>query len=369
MTNIELVKEWYDIIKHYTNLEIAPKEYEYEIAKELVNIGYVTKLMRNHLNCKIVNLTKSDLGNNIIVLRKYIKSDITLESFFNKMKKDGNVKHIVKVPNIIVSEYTTLTNCKITVYAKEFKDMYVDYWSMHLTTSKWNPNQFDHPKYTVKDIVSKYNVSNGFLLNEIKTKTIAKVECKCKHCSNDIVNEFNNKSTLVTYLFSGKANICSKVECKEKEREIKGLEHQKRKIEFEDKKNDYHEYLKSDEWKIKREERLVIDKYTCVICKEEAEQVHHLTYIRVKNEDMNDLISVCRKCHEVIHNKDINLKIRLDRITNQISELIKEKNNLESIVMLKDKVNYIISNLKQNIKQKEDKELELTMLYIEQNNK
>lgn len=63
---------------------------------------------------------------------------------------------------------------------------------------------------------------------------------------------------------------------------------------------DYHEYINSPQWKVKREERLKIDGYKCVICKGETGlQVHHLHYESLGNEDpLRDLITVCSgQCH------------------------------------------------------------------------
>ena len=87
------------------------------------------------------------------------------------------------------------------------------------------------------------------------------------------------------------------------------------------------EYLKSDEWKRKRDAvmqramqsfmpaspviRHTVDRYGRVIksialerrpickgCTNEATQVHHLTYKRIGKERLDDLQALCRKCHE-----------------------------------------------------------------------
>lgn len=63
---------------------------------------------------------------------------------------------------------------------------------------------------------------------------------------------------------------------------------------------DYQRYLMSNEWKWKRDERLAIDS-KCSICGRPFDlQVHHMTYSNFPNENMTDLITVCRKCHEKI---------------------------------------------------------------------
>lgn len=67
---------------------------------------------------------------------------------------------------------------------------------------------------------------------------------------------------------------------------------------------DYHEYIKSSEWKNKREERLIIDGYKCVICKsEENLSVHHLHYENLGNENaQHDLLTACDTCHRHFDN-------------------------------------------------------------------
>lgn len=61
----------------------------------------------------------------------------------------------------------------------------------------------------------------------------------------------------------------------------------------------YYEYIGSSEWKAKRQERLQIDDYQCVVCKStDGLQVHHLHYETLGNEDARfDLITVCQRCH------------------------------------------------------------------------
>lgn len=40
----------------------------------------------------------------------------------------------------------------------------------------------------------------------------------------------------------------------------------------------------------------------CERCGREAEQVHHLTYARKYNERLDDLLAICGRCHDAIHN-------------------------------------------------------------------
>jgi 5-methylcytosine-specific restriction endonuclease McrA len=66
----------------------------------------------------------------------------------------------------------------------------------------------------------------------------------------------------------------------------------------------YKEYLKSERWQNKRLKVLERDKYLCQAClRNKATQAHHLTYERVFDEPLFDLISICTPCHEKLHNK------------------------------------------------------------------
>lgn len=70
-------------------------------------------------------------------------------------------------------------------------------------------------------------------------------------------------------------------------------------------KEQYQEYLKSDKWKLTKEFRKQIDSYKCTKCGEgENLEVHHKTYIRVGNENIHDLITLCRDCHELVHGQE-----------------------------------------------------------------
>ena len=71
-------------------------------------------------------------------------------------------------------------------------------------------------------------------------------------------------------------------------------------------KNYYNDiYLKSEEWKSKRENVLKRDNYTCVCCEDKATQVHHINYNHVYQEKEKELISVCKNCHEGIHGNKV----------------------------------------------------------------
>ena len=66
-----------------------------------------------------------------------------------------------------------------------------------------------------------------------------------------------------------------------------------------------NEYLKSDEWKRKRYVVLKRDNWRCVYCGAPATQVHHKKYARrnIGKEPIEWLVSVCKTCHESLHNQ------------------------------------------------------------------
>jgi 5-methylcytosine-specific restriction endonuclease McrA len=64
----------------------------------------------------------------------------------------------------------------------------------------------------------------------------------------------------------------------------------------------YDSYLRSAAWRHRREAVLKRDNYVCRGCGvNRATHVHHLTYVRVGNELLFDLVSVCESCHGQCH--------------------------------------------------------------------
>lgn len=66
----------------------------------------------------------------------------------------------------------------------------------------------------------------------------------------------------------------------------------------------YNTYLISNEWIDKRAQVLARDRWKCQEkrngCTVSATEVHHLTYKNVGDEPLEDLLSVCHHCHELI---------------------------------------------------------------------
>jgi hypothetical protein len=67
-------------------------------------------------------------------------------------------------------------------------------------------------------------------------------------------------------------------------------------------KMQYREYLKTPHWQLLRRDRLFLDNYMCVICHAQRNLiVHHLTYKRLYNERITDVITLCDFCHKIEH--------------------------------------------------------------------
>lgn len=65
---------------------------------------------------------------------------------------------------------------------------------------------------------------------------------------------------------------------------------------------DYELYLKSDEWKQRRQEYFSKNGSRCSICgSQHTIQLHHLNYKRLGYERDSDLICLCSECHKLLH--------------------------------------------------------------------
>lgn len=70
----------------------------------------------------------------------------------------------------------------------------------------------------------------------------------------------------------------------------------------------YEPYMASVAWREKRARRLEMDRHCCQAmldgCTQRATDVHHLSYKHFGNEPLFELISICRCCHDQIHNME-----------------------------------------------------------------
>lgn len=70
---------------------------------------------------------------------------------------------------------------------------------------------------------------------------------------------------------------------------------------------DYGEYIRNHpRWQKVRHARYDFDDHKCAICHTTLEanefETHHITYMRLGNEHLRDVITLCKKCHVIFHN-------------------------------------------------------------------
>lgn len=65
----------------------------------------------------------------------------------------------------------------------------------------------------------------------------------------------------------------------------------------------YKSYIQSPEWKARRDRVVAVYGGRCYCCSEQTQflDVHHRTYRRLGKERPDDLVPVCRRCHQLIH--------------------------------------------------------------------
>lgn len=69
-----------------------------------------------------------------------------------------------------------------------------------------------------------------------------------------------------------------------------------------DSKITYKQYLKTSHWQAKRREVLEWAGHSCQLCNsKKILHVHHRNYDNLWNEQLSDLIVLCKKCHEKHH--------------------------------------------------------------------
>lgn len=67
----------------------------------------------------------------------------------------------------------------------------------------------------------------------------------------------------------------------------------------------YYSYLKSPKWYAKRDQVFRRDDWRCVRCgTAENIQCHHISRERMFNEELTDLVTMCRRCHDSRHEVD-----------------------------------------------------------------
>lgn len=75
---------------------------------------------------------------------------------------------------------------------------------------------------------------------------------------------------------------------------------------------DYPAYLRSSNWSAVRRRYRESDLPQVCMCGEEDVQLHHMTYERVGEEELTDLVPLCANCHVMIHVLERRGEIALD---------------------------------------------------------
>ena len=67
----------------------------------------------------------------------------------------------------------------------------------------------------------------------------------------------------------------------------------------------YEKHLSSDQFAQLKRDRLIIDNFKCQMCSATVDlstsHCHHITYIRLGKESLSDVSTLCKECHEKLH--------------------------------------------------------------------
>lgn len=64
----------------------------------------------------------------------------------------------------------------------------------------------------------------------------------------------------------------------------------------------YYDYLRTPAWEQVREDALARARYRCQTCNSPDDlHVHHRTYERLGKERPDDVVALCRTCHNAVH--------------------------------------------------------------------
>lgn len=65
---------------------------------------------------------------------------------------------------------------------------------------------------------------------------------------------------------------------------------------------EHKKYIQTEKWKLIRQQALERDGGKCAICGSNNRlEVHHMTYDNWKDEKLEDLVTLCKVCHRVVH--------------------------------------------------------------------
>lgn len=187
--------------------------------------------------------------------------------------------------------------------------------------------------YSIEDILEAYSISKATLKTRIK-KGIINAQKLVMSRENPNFFKFIIPETELPKLDEFK--ICEPSPSTDaqpdffiKRWEEQDKQEEEERVKFEafqakmQKHQDYHEYILSEEWQKKRLAVFKRDNYQCQRCGSAKNLcVHHLSYARLgKDDEILDLITLCRECHSDIHYYDINTHKRFQRSDDDDSDL------------------------------------------------
>ncbi len=146
-------------------------------------------------------------------------------------------------------------------------------------------------------------------LSNYQVRTIAgpgEFEVECSKCKSTIIGKFKSRTEAQSKKYSWR--ICQECEqerwSQNKESEMLRLKReaiQRTSLE-EFKTMPYYDYLQTPEWQKTRNRALRRANYRCQVCNgNENLHVHHRTYVNRGNEKPEDLIVLCKDCHQIYH--------------------------------------------------------------------
>lgn len=99
-------------------------------------------------------------------------------------------------------------------------------------------------------------------------------------------------------------------EIKQKQQAEYWAEERRKREEERRKFSNYYDYMHSSEWQAKRMQRIKLDGFRCQMCGSGMHlQVHHVCYDNLcKDAEIDDLVTLCKSCHEKVHAIDLRRK-------------------------------------------------------------
>ena len=106
---------------------------------------------------------------------------------------------------------------------------------------------------------------------------------------------------------------------------------------------DYYEYIASEEWRAKADAIKARDGH-CLLCGSTYHlDAHHLTYAHLGDERPDELVTLCRRCHELVHENGLH-----ESLSGLIGRLVK-KNDAATATKgwgaMRDRFNWAVAGM------------------------